>query len=300
MNLSELRLAILSQALDVYLEKAYGTASPARERPDGTLPEDASPEQVLELFQKSVVEVDGNACASYAMRLGNRNYPFMKLVLQEHIVHGEFFFGVDTHDDMTIDPDYPDYDAWMTVREFNRGLKHEIETGFAAIGLPTSATIRDICERRASSAEGDSAGTAVGSILVVDDEEDLAVAVECLLKSRGYEVQLAEDGRQAVERATAWQPDLVVLDYEMPEMDGLEVLTALRADPRTESIPVLLCTASKIGYSDVRRADGFLAKPFQESLLYDMVERLLDDGSAEGSPSEVRGGESGTPPPADA
>jgi CheY-like chemotaxis protein len=68
---------------------------------------------------------------------------------------------------------------------------------------------------------------------------------------------------------------MILLDYELPEMDGLEVIGALRARPETRDIPVLLCTASKIGVGDIRKADGFLAKPFQEDLLYAVVQRII-------------------------
>ena len=62
---------------------------------------------MLDLFQKEVVEfMPGHESVRYTMRLGNRNYPFMKLLLQEHLIAGEFFFGVDTHDEMDIKPDF--------------------------------------------------------------------------------------------------------------------------------------------------------------------------------------------------
>jgi len=61
----------------------------------------------------------------------------------------------------------------------------------------------------------------------------------------------------------------------MPELDGLEVIARLRADPSTQGIPVLLASAGKVSMADIRKADGFLAKPFQETLLFEMVQRLL-------------------------
>ena len=68
---------------------------------------------------------------------------------------------------------------------------------------------------------------------------------------------------------------MILLDYELPEMDGLEVIAALREDDKTRGIPVLLATAGRISLEDIQRADGFLAKPYQEDLLYQLVERLL-------------------------
>ncbi|MBI5853155.1 MAG: response regulator [Planctomycetes bacterium] len=113
------------------------------------------------------------------------------------------------------------------------------------------------------------------AILAVDDEEDLAAAVAASLGGRGYRVRVEADGPRGLAAARAERPDLVVLDYELPEMDGLQVLAALRADAATRTVPVLLCTASKVSVQEMRKADGFLAKPYQEDLLFEMVERLL-------------------------
>ena len=86
----------------------------------------------------------------------------------------------------------------------------------------------------------------------------------------------ADDGRKGLELALEAKPDLILLDYELPEMDGLEVMAALRASVVTRDIPVLLCTASKVGVDDIRKADGFLAKPYSEGLLYRMVDHLVE------------------------
>ena len=113
-------------------------------------------------------------------------------------------------------------------------------------------------------------------ILVVDDEEDLAETVETLLEARGYSIQKAHDGRKGLEMALEHRPDMILLDYELPEMDGLEVIAALRANVVTRDIPVLLCTASKISMQEIHAADGFLAKPYNEGLLYKMVNHVME------------------------
>jgi CheY-like chemotaxis protein len=245
--------------------------------PNLALPVETGLDRLLELFQKEVVaDSGGERRVRYALRLGNRNYPFMKLVLQEHLVAGEFIFGVDTHDEMEIKPDFPDYEAWMAVRRFNRKLKGEIETQLASEGVPTAAALKALVDRRRrADADAGSAEPAVPTILVVDDEEYLADCVGSLLNARGFRVEKTYDGRAALSAAARLRPDLIVLDYELPEMDGLEVIAALRASPATRAIPVLLTTASKIAVEDVQKAEGFLAKPYGEELLYAMVQRLL-------------------------
>lgn len=270
MKLSRLDIATVSKAVDVYLNLAYGDETRPGRLPNLALPPDATSEDVLALFQREQVTEGGRTCVRYSFRLGNRNYPFMKLVLQEHLVPGEFIFAVDTHDDMDIKPDYPDYEAWLAVRHFNRNLKRKIEAGLAAHGLHTAATLRSIASERAGQQLEET-----HRILVVDDEEDLAQTVETLLRARGYGVVRADEGAAAVRIAKETLPDLILLDYELPEMDGLEVIAALRADEATREIPVLLATAGRISLEDIGKADGFLAKPFQEDLLYQMVQRLL-------------------------
>ncbi len=278
MKLEELTLSMVTHAIDAYLELAYGGTAATRDRPDRALPADAEEADVLGLFQHDTVQAEEQGSLSrFTMRLGNRNYPFMKLLMQEHIVPGEFYFAVDTHDDLDIKPDYPDYDAWVAVRRFNRELKRKIEARFVELGLPTSATIRELCaSRRAQTPIRDVPSDA--TILVVDDEEDLAAAVSDLLTARGFRLHRAHDGASGIAAARRYRPDLVLLDYEMPEMDGLEVIRALREDPATKDVPVLLCTASKVAVADIRKADAFLAKPFQEDLLYEMVQRVLRAG----------------------
>jgi len=269
-KLAGLDIATVSKAVSVYLDLAYGGSATPRKMPDLSVPPGAGWQEVLALFQKEEIDEGGRQSVRYAFRLGNRNYPFMKLVLQEHLVEDEFIFLVDTHDEMEIRPDYPDYEAWMAVRRFNLGLKRQIEARLAVEGLHTPATLRQIANERESGTD-----TASHRILVVDDEEDIAKTIEALLRRRGYGVERADDGSIAIQKAKEMLPDLILLDYELPEMDGLEVIAALRSDETTRDIPVLLATAGRISLEDIQKADGFLAKPFQEGLLYQMVERLL-------------------------
>ncbi len=280
MKLHSLDADALHRAIGIYQDIAYGK-SDRRRGPDLQGVAGNEPEALLALFQKEQFEpIPGYPCVRYSLRLGNRNYPFMKLVLQEHLVAGEFFFAVNTHDQMDIKPDYPDYEAWVAVRRFNRGLKRQIEEAFAEHGLDTAACLRRSVMERSQTANPDQvASTAVDAqvrtVLVVDDEEELADTVELLLTARGFRVFKVHDGAAAVTATAELLPDLVLLDYELPELDGIEVLSRLRADEGTRDIPVLLSSAAKVSLADIKRAEGFLAKPFQEAMLYEMVDRVL-------------------------
>jgi len=270
MRLGSLTADVVQRAIAIYQDLAYGTGG--RPRKPVELPRQGGVESLLAMFQKEQVEtIPGYPCHRYSLRLGNRNYPFMKLLLQEHLVAGEFFFAVDSHDQMEIKPDYPDYEAWMAVRRFNRDLKRQIEQVFLKEGLDTCAVVR----RMLVEACGNDTRPCRGLVLIVDDEEDLAIAVEALLKRAGFRTYKVHDGKAAVAAAAELMPDLILLDYELPELDGLEVIGQLRAETATQGIPVLLNSAARISMADIKKADGFLSKPFPEALLYEMIERVL-------------------------
>lgn len=270
MRLTALTADMVQKAITIYQDLAYGPA--ARPRRAVELPAGGVTESLLGMFQKEQIEtIPGHPYNRYSLRLGNRNYPFMKLLVQEHLIQGEFFFAVDTHDQMEIKPDYPDYEQWVAVRRFNRELKRQIEGGFQAAGLDTCAVLR-----RLLVAGGDEQAVPCrGLVLIVDDEEDLAAAVEVLLQRRGFRTYKVYDGKAGVAAALELLPDLVLLDYELPELDGLQVIDRLRDEPSTRAMAVLLNSAARISMNDIKRADGFLRKPFSEALLHEMVDRVL-------------------------
>ena len=103
-------------------------------------------------------------------------------------------------------------------------------------------------------------------ILLIEDNEDIALVVRTTLQRREYEVATAADGIQGMERAKSGAFDLIILDVLLPEMDGMEVLANLKADPATADVPVALFTADMDEQEcrDALRAGaaGVLAKPF--------------------------------------
>ena len=119
-----------------------------------------------------------------------------------------------------------------------------------------------------------------GLVLVVDDEEHLADAVAQLLQRAGFRAVQVHDGRAALAAAQELQPDLVLLDYELPELDGLAVIEALRGRPETRELSVLLNSSAQVSFAEIQRADGFLSKPFTDSLLYSMIDRVLAKNTA--------------------
>src|SRR5438445_6904457 len=116
-------------------------------------------------------------------------------------------------------------------------------------------------------------------ILVVDDEPDAVELVEFNLKSAGYEVVTASDGSEALKKAKACSPDLIVLDLMLPEVDGLEVCKILRRDPATSGIPILMLTARAAEMDRVigleLGADDYVTKPFSPRELLLRIKKLL-------------------------
>ena len=115
-------------------------------------------------------------------------------------------------------------------------------------------------------------------ILVVDDVPQNVRLLEAVLTSHGYSVTSASSGPEALEKVTAEQPDLVLLDIQMPGMNGYEVCRRLRADPATQFLPVVMITSSD---TEVRvnaleaDADDFITKPFDQQELLARVRSLV-------------------------
>ncbi len=128
------------------------------------------------------------------------------------------------------------------------------------------------------------------TVLVVDDEEEICELVSYNLAREGYRVVKEHDGEAAVDRIFKSPPDLLVLDLLLPKMSGLEVLQAIRSEPRTRSLPVLVLTArgtemdKLVGFE--RGADDYLTKPFSPKELAARVHAIL---------RRTRGEETATP-----
>ena len=116
-------------------------------------------------------------------------------------------------------------------------------------------------------------------VLVVDDDADIRGLIEMKLTGAGYEVVLEADGEAGLAAALQEKPDLVVLDWMMPGLTGIEVCRAIRDDPRTARTAVLLLTA-RAQETDIERgfaagADDYLVKPFSGRELKIRVQALL-------------------------
>jgi CheY-like chemotaxis protein len=118
----------------------------------------------------------------------------------------------------------------------------------------------------------------MASILIANDNRDLLECCRAILEADGHEVEIVADGEKAVSQVRARQPDAVVIDWVMPRMDGPTAIAALRADPATRELPILLMSGTE-GREEASLevgADVFLPKPFLAADLSAAVERLLE------------------------
>jgi CheY-like chemotaxis protein len=274
MRLENLTPAHVRQAVSLYLSEAWpldATGTPRITERD--LEGATSMTELLGLFERKDDGASQSKC--FTLRLGNSRYPFMKFVMQEYLVNGEYFFSVDTHDEMVLRPDAPDHAEWERLKIWNRDLKDRIEAAWSKERLPTHADLRELMEElaRIERAEGQRA-----RLLLVDDDTEVAMGLKALLEARGYAVDLAHDGRQALSRMRRGVvPDLVLLDRDMPEMGGEEVLERMRADETLKDVLVLMATASDIDLARLSQLSGFLRKPYPRHVLFAMISRLLEE-----------------------
>ena len=119
-------------------------------------------------------------------------------------------------------------------------------------------------------------------LLAVDDSLSFLEFVRNILSRRGYAVLTASNGEDAVRLAYAEQPKLILLDIQMPDPDGFDVLSRLKQVPDTSAIPVIMMTGQR-EEADVRKAlalgvQGYIVKPFETSDLLGRIYRILNPG----------------------
>lgn len=117
-------------------------------------------------------------------------------------------------------------------------------------------------------------------ILVVEDEIELIKAIEIRLGQAGYDILVAHDGQDGLDKAHKEKPDLIILDLMLPKMDGYKVCAMLKRDMKYQKIPIIMLTArvqdtdEKLGYEC--GADAFITKPFQHEIVLLKIKELLE------------------------
>lgn len=145
-------------------------------------------------------------------------------------------------------------------------------------GLQAGAAHRLLESELRGPGVGEESGGRRGSILVLVAERDRITAEleEYFLRKEGYDVYIVLDGRKAIEEAETHRPDLIIVDIVLPGLNGLKVCQALKANPLTAPIPVLVFSALDLRDRALASgADAFLLKPLEEPGLIEQTKRLL-------------------------
>ncbi len=117
-------------------------------------------------------------------------------------------------------------------------------------------------------------------ILLVDDEKDLAYAITLQLEANNFEVLLAYDGQEALDKVRREKPDLIILDLMLPKIDGFKVCRMLKFDEKYKHIPIILFTArAQKSDKEIGKevdADSYITKPFDPQELLGKIKELLN------------------------
>ncbi|MER6333278.1 response regulator [Streptomyces sp. NPDC001034] len=137
---------------------------------------------------------------------------------------------------------------------------------------------------------------ASGRVLVVDDNKVIRQLIRVNLELEGLEVVTAADGAECLDVVHQVRPDLVTLDVVMPRLDGLRTAARLRADPRTNHLPLAIisaCTQYEVETGLDVGVDAFLSKPFEPAELVRLVKQLIQGRAGRGGEGGAGGGEGG-------
>lgn len=129
------------------------------------------------------------------------------------------------------------------------------------------------------------------TILVADDSPTIVEIMKFMLSSMGYRVEVATDGIEAIERTYNIHPDLILLDIEMPKMNGYQVCRLIKADRSTSHIPVLILTSRDLAsdrfWGLATGADEYVVKDLDDESLFDRIKSLLEESQDWGRPAEL-------------
>ena len=131
-------------------------------------------------------------------------------------------------------------------------------------------------------------------VLVVDDEIHIVHVVAIKLRNNGYDVTTASNGAEALELALQNKPDMVVTDFQMPVMTGLELIKQLRGNELTKDVPVVMLTARGFAIEDEQKEDlkisEFISKPFSPKELLRNIEDILYNNAVKNEDAEINVG----------
>lgn len=231
MDLEDLTGTILAKAVRIYLRLAYPRDGRRREARVISWEPSLQGRQVLDLMRDESVK-NGAWHGRYTMRLGNERYPFMKLSIEEWVEPGEYFFFVDTHDELEISPGDPDYDAWTNLRSHNLQLKDAIEKAWSRARIPTLRQAKNMVSPKPGRRNA-----VVGENARYEGE-----LVRAFLEEEGFRTSVTDDPHRLDSLIKRKHPDLVVMNSFVGDIPG-HVLAERLMDEHHENLRVVLLVA---------------------------------------------------------
>ena len=130
-----------------------------------------------------------------------------------------------------------------------------------------------------SDATNNQTNTAAKKVLIADDEQNIVISIEFLMKREGFQVLIARDGEEALSKVMTERPDLILLDVMMPKKNGYEVCQSIKSDPALATTKVLMLTAkgreTEVAKGLAIGADAYMTKPFSTRELVAKAKELL-------------------------
>jgi DNA-binding response OmpR family regulator len=116
-------------------------------------------------------------------------------------------------------------------------------------------------------------------VLIVDDEENIVISIEFLIDQAGYEIDIARDGEEALNKVVSFNPDLILLDIMMPKINGFEVCRRIRENPQFDSTKIIMLSAKgrevEVAKGLALGANSYIIKPFSTKELMAEVNHIL-------------------------
>jgi CheY-like chemotaxis protein len=116
------------------------------------------------------------------------------------------------------------------------------------------------------------------SVLLIDDDHDIALGVSLRLRALGYQTEIAHDGRDGLRKAHQLHPEAILLDVRLPDLNGLQILDELQRNPQTRDIPIIMLSASLVDCQTALNsgASFFIGKPYDWSQLLAALDHAME------------------------
>ena len=262
MHIEDLTGALLAKAAGIYLRMAF--PRDARRREDKVVSWDPSLQgkEVLGFMRDESVK-NGTRQGRYTLRLGNERYPFMKLSIEEWVEPGEYFFFVDTHDELEISPGDPDYEAWTALRNYNLQLKEAIESAWSRSRIPTLRQAQKMVSR--------SPGRRTA--IVGENARYEGELVRAFLEEEGFRTTVTDDPHRLDSLIKRKHPDLVVMNSFVGDIPGHVLAEALMDScPSNRKVVLLVAPMDEAPHQEVH---SVIRKPVSREEIRRVIQNLF-------------------------